>query len=131
MTDTGTRRRLGALVGVGLSGAVLPGVTLGAEAVDVALSIVIAGVVISLITQLIYIGPSAPVPPLPLLAFAAAGFVQDSLIWWLLSWLGGEIAPFQVEGFGTILLAGLITRASILSLSLLGAKRVADDPVAD
>ncbi|MFE5481990.1 hypothetical protein [Streptomyces sp. NPDC056527] len=131
MTDTGTRRRLGALVGVGVSGAVLPGVTLGAEAADVVLSIVIAGVVISLLTQLIYVGPSAPVPPLALLAFAAAGFVQDSLIWWLLSWLGGEIAAFRVEGFGTILLAGLITRASILALSLIGTKHPTDTPATD
>ncbi|MFF3318184.1 hypothetical protein ACFYV5_22130 [Streptomyces sp. NPDC003035] len=128
MTDTGTRRRLGALVGVGISGAVLPGVTLGAEAVDVGLSIVIAGIVIALLTQIVHIGPSAPVPPLPLLAFAAAGFAQDSLIWWLLSWLGGEIGQWQVEGFGTILLAGLITRVSILAVSLIGASRPAEDP---
>ncbi|MEU6882649.1 hypothetical protein [Streptomyces sp. NPDC046712] len=131
MTDTGTRRRLGALVGVGISGAALPGVTLGAETADVILSVLIAGIVVGLLTQLIYIGPSAPVPPLPLLAFAAAGFVQDSLIWWLLSWLGGEIGPWRVEGFGTILLAALITRVSILALSLIGASRPAEDPVAD
>jgi hypothetical protein len=128
MTDTGTRRRLGALVGVVISGAVLPGVTLGAEAVDVGLSVVFAGIVIAALTQIIYVGPSAPVPPLPLLAFAAAGFVQDSLIWWLLSWLGGEFGRWQVEGFGTILLAGLITRVSILAVSLIGASRPAEDP---
>ncbi|MFJ3585325.1 hypothetical protein ACIPPS_24295 [Streptomyces sp. NPDC090127] len=127
MTDTGTRRRLGALVGAALAGALLPGVTLGADTADAILSVVIAGVVIAVLTQLIHVGPSAPVPPLALLAFAAAGFVQDALIWWLLSWLGGRIAPFEITGVTTILLAALITRASILTLSLAGASRATED----
>ncbi|MGW6567476.1 hypothetical protein [Streptomyces sp. NPDC054975] len=127
MTDTGKRRRLGAMIGAGLSGALLPGITLGADTADAILSVVIAGVVIAVLTQLIFIGPSAQVPALPLLAFAAAGFVQDALIWWLLSWLGSKIAPFEVTGVTTILLAALITRASILALSLVGVPRPTED----
>ncbi|MFF8278226.1 hypothetical protein ACF05T_19290 [Streptomyces lateritius] len=118
MADTGTRRRLGALAGAGISAAALPGITLEGDRTDAVLAVVIAGMAIAVLTQLVHIGPSAPVPAPALLAFGAAGFVQDSLIWWLLSWLGEEIGMMRVEGFGTILLAGLITRVSILALSL-------------
>jgi hypothetical protein len=126
MTDIGRRRKLGALVGVCVAGALLPGITLGAEDVDVPLSLMVAALVVMLLTQLIYVGPSARVPAPALLAFGLAGFVQDSLIWWLLSWLGRKLAELEVEGFGTILLAGLITRVSILAFSLIGTKPTAD-----
>ncbi|MEU6946333.1 hypothetical protein ABZ957_14035 [Streptomyces sp. NPDC046316] len=131
MTDIGARRRLGALVGAVASGAVLPGITLGEDTADAMLSAVLAGLVIAVLTQLIYIGPSEPVPALPLLAFAAAGFIQDALIWWLLSWLGDESGMIGVDGLGTILLAALITRTSILTLSLLGARRRTEGPVTE
>ncbi|MEV0493955.1 hypothetical protein [Streptomyces atratus] len=126
MTDIGGRRKLGALAGVCIAGALLPGITLGAEDVDVPLSLMVAALVVMLLTQLVYVGPSARVPAPALLAFGLAGFVQDSLIWWLLSWLGGKFAELEVEGFGTILLAGLITRASILAFSLIGTEPTAD-----
>ncbi|MFE2094720.1 hypothetical protein [Streptomyces sp. NPDC059460] len=126
MTDIGGRRKLGALAGVCIAGALLPGITLGAENVDVPLSLMVAALVVMLLTQLVYVGPSARVPAPALLAFGLAGFVQDSLIWWLLSWLGGKFAELEVEGFGTILLAGLITRASILAFSLIGTEPTAD-----
>lgn len=126
MTDIGGRRKLGALAGVCIAGALLPGITLGAEDVDVPLSLMVAALVVILLTQLVYVGPSARVPAPALLAFGLAGFVQDSLIWWLLSWLGGKFVELEVEGFGTILLAGLITRASILAFSLIGTEPTAD-----
>ncbi|MGW4824412.1 hypothetical protein ACWEP4_37160 [Streptomyces sp. NPDC004227] len=126
MTGIGRRRKLGALVGVCIAGALLPGITLGAEDVDVPLSLMVAALVVMLLTQLVYVGPSARVPAPALLAFGLAGFVQDSLIWWLLSWLGGKFAELEVEGFGTILLAGLITRVSILAFSLIGTEPTAD-----
>ncbi|MEU4270465.1 hypothetical protein [Streptomyces sp. NPDC026092] len=131
MTDTGMRRRLGAFVGVGVSCALLPGITLNGDTSDAGLAVLLAGLVIAVLTQLIYIGPSEPVPALPLLAFAAAGFIQDALIWWLLSWLGNETDMINVTGFGTILLAALITRTSILTLSLTGTSRTTDDPITD
>ncbi|MGW1539382.1 hypothetical protein ACWCPM_03670 [Streptomyces sp. NPDC002309] len=126
MTDIGRRRKIGALFGVCVAGTVLPGVTLGAEDMDVPASLMVAALVVMLLTQLVHIGPSARVPTPALLAFGLAGFVQDSLIWWLLSWLGGKLSELEVEGFGTILLAGLITRVSILAFSLIGAEPAAD-----
>ncbi|MFB7758176.1 hypothetical protein ACFC18_52865 [Streptomyces sp. NPDC056121] len=126
MTDIGKRRKLGALAGVCIAGALLPGITLGAEDMDVPLSLMVAALVVILLNQLVYVGPSARVPAPALLAFGLAGFLQDSLIWWLLSWLGGKFSELEVEGFGTILLAGLITRVSILAFSLIGTEPMAD-----
>ncbi|MER7574011.1 hypothetical protein [Streptomyces sp. NPDC126514] len=126
MTDIGRRRKLGALAGVCIAAALLPGITLGPEDVDVPLSLMVAALVVMLLTQLVYVGPSARVPAPALLAFGLAGYVQDSLIWWLLSWLGGKFAELEVEGFGTILLAGLITRVSILAFSLIGTEPTTD-----
>ncbi|WP_330280504.1 MULTISPECIES: hypothetical protein [unclassified Streptomyces] len=126
MTDIGRRRKLGALAGVCIAGALLPGITLGAEDVDVPFSLMVAALVVILLTQLVYVGPSARVPAPALLAFGLAGFLQDSLIWWLLSWLGGKFSELEVEGLGTILLAGLITRVSILAFSLIGTEPTAD-----
>lgn len=126
MTAMSARRRLGALAGVCIAGALLPGITLGAEDVDVPYSLMVAALVVMLLTQLVHVGPSARVPAPALLAFGLAGFVQDSLIWWLLSWLGGKLAELEVEGFGTILLAGLITRVCILAFSLIGTEPAAD-----
>ncbi|MFD3535646.1 hypothetical protein [Streptomyces sp. NPDC058664] len=118
MSDQG-RRKLGVLVGVGAAGALLPGITLGTETVDAALSVLMATLVMVVLTQLIHIGPTGRVP-LPLLAaFGLAGFVQDALIWWLLSWLGPKMSELRVEGVATILLAALITRATVLLLSQL------------
>ncbi|MFI8768485.1 hypothetical protein ACIGN6_26770 [Streptomyces sp. NPDC053792] len=128
MNDQG-RRRLGVLVGVGLACGLLPGITLGGtETVDKVLSVLMAAVAMTVLTQVIFIGPSGRVPLPALLAFGLAGFVQDALIWWLLSWLGPKIAYLHVEGLATILLAALITRATLLLLSQLGsAAETAED----
>ncbi|MFG2332291.1 hypothetical protein ACGFMM_22020 [Streptomyces sp. NPDC048604] len=118
MTIT-TGRKLGALVGVALAGGLLPGITLGPGS-DAYMSVLFAFIAVAVLTQLIYIGPSAHVGGLPLLALAAAGVVQDSLIWWLLSWAGpASGSDLRVDGFLTIVLAGLITRIAILGVSLL------------
>ncbi|MFF1506262.1 hypothetical protein [Streptomyces sp. NPDC058326] len=118
MSDQG-RRKLGVLVGVGAAGALLPGITLGAETTMVILSVLVATLVIVVLTQLIHIGPSGRVP-LPVLAvFGLIGFAQDALIWWLLSWLGPKMSELRIEGVATILLAALITRATVLLLSQL------------
>ncbi|MFI9745463.1 hypothetical protein [Streptomyces sp. NPDC052494] len=118
MNDHG-RRRLGILVGVGLAGGSLPGITLGPETVDATLSLLVAAVVLTVLTQLVHVGPSGRVP-LPILgALGAVGFVQDALVWWLLSWLGPKFSDLRVEGLATILLAALFTRATVLLLSQL------------
>ncbi|MEU8677660.1 hypothetical protein [Streptomyces sp. NPDC048560] len=128
MTDQG-RRKLGALVGVCLAGGLLPGITLGPSGVDVMYSIAVAFLAVALITQLILIGPSARVRAPVLLAFGAAGFVQDALIWWLLSWLGEAAgAELRVDGVGTVLLAALITRVAILAASQLAPSQGDGEP---
>ncbi|WP_327162296.1 hypothetical protein [Streptomyces zaomyceticus] len=127
MSDQG-RRRLGVLVGVALAGGLLPGVTLGAETPDVILSVLAATLVTVVLTQLVHIGPSGRVPVPTLAVLGLAGFVQDALIWWLLSWLGPKISELRVEGVATILLAALITRATVLLLSQLSpAVETAED----
>ncbi|MFD7959560.1 hypothetical protein ACFV5J_01990 [Streptomyces zaomyceticus] len=118
MSDQG-RRKLGVLVGVALAGGLLPGVTLGAEPPDVIISVLAATLVTVVLTQLVHIGPSGRVPVPALAVFGLAGFVQDALIWWLLSWLGPKISELRVEGLATILLAALITRATVLLVSQL------------
>ncbi|WP_369144497.1 hypothetical protein [Streptomyces sp. R44] len=122
-------RRLGVIIGVGLACALLPGITTrGTETLDTVLSVLMAAVVMTVLTQVIFIGPSGRVPLPALLVFGLAGFVQDALIWWLLSWLGPKMSYLHVEGLATILLAALITRATILLLSQLSpAAETAED----
>ncbi|KOG13121.1 MULTISPECIES: phage holin family protein [Streptomyces] len=127
MDDQG-RRKLGIIAGVGLAGGLLPGITLGTETVDVILSVLAATLVTVVLTQVVHIGPSGRVPLPALAAFGLAGFVQDALIWWLLSWLGPKVSELRVEGLTTILLAALITRSTLLLLSQLSpAVETAED----
>ncbi|MFI1656101.1 hypothetical protein ACH4ZU_14485 [Streptomyces sp. NPDC020472] len=128
MNDQG-RRRLGVLIGVGLACGLLPGITLGgAETVDAVLAVLMAALAMTVLTQMIFIGPSGRAPLSALLVLGLAGFVQDALIWWLLSWLGPKIGDLRVEGLATILLAALITRATTLLLSQLSpAAETAED----
>ncbi|MFF2778295.1 hypothetical protein ACFVU3_25670 [Streptomyces sp. NPDC058052] len=126
--DDRVRRRVGVLVGVGLAGGLLPGITLGAETVDALLSVLITTMVLVVLTQLVHIGPSGRVPAAALAVFGGLGFVQDALIWWLLSWLAPKISAMHVEGWGTILAAALLTRASVLVASQLTSHvEVAED----
>ncbi|MFE2010140.1 hypothetical protein [Streptomyces sp. NPDC059491] len=118
MSDQGVRK-LGVIVGVALAGGLLPGITLGTETVDAVLSVLVATLVIVVLTQVVHIGPSGRVPLGALLALGLAGFVQDALIWWLLSWLGPKISDLHVDGLATVLLAALLTRATVLLLTQL------------
>ncbi|MFB7448609.1 hypothetical protein [Streptomyces sp. NPDC056194] len=119
MNDQG-RRRVGILIGVGLACGLLPGIALaGTETLDKVLAVLMAVIVMTIVNQLIFVGPSGRVPLPALLAFGLAGYVQDALVWWLLSWLGPKLGTMQVEGLGTILLAALITRGTVLLLSQL------------
>ncbi|WP_159026450.1 hypothetical protein [Streptomyces vietnamensis] len=122
-------RRLGVLIGVGLACGLLPGITLaGTETLDTVQSVLMATIVMVVLTQLIFIGPSGRAPLPALLVFGLAGFAQDALIWWLLSWLGPKISHLHVDGLATILLAALITRATTLLLSQLSpAAETAED----
>ncbi|MFF9339471.1 MULTISPECIES: hypothetical protein [unclassified Streptomyces] len=121
MNDHG-RRRLGTLVGVGLAGGLLPGITFDGEGVDVLLGLMVTALVVVVLTQLVYVGPSGRVPVRVLAVFGAIGFAQDALIWWLLSWLAPKISTLHVEGWGTVLLAALLTRGSVLAASQLTSR---------
>ncbi|MFJ3096083.1 hypothetical protein [Streptomyces hydrogenans] len=121
MNDHG-RRRLGILVGVGLAGGLLPGITFDGEDVDALLGLMMAALVMVVLTQLVYVGPSGRVPVPTLAVFGAIGFAQDALIWWLLSWLAPKVSPMHVEGWATILLAALLTRGAVLAASQLTSR---------
>ncbi|WP_345281861.1 phage holin family protein [Streptomyces gulbargensis] len=127
MSDQG-RRKVGIVAGTALAGALLPGITLGPETADAVLAVLVASVVLAVLTQLVFIGPSGRVPLPALAAFGLAGFVQDALIWWLLSWLGPKFSTLHIEGFTTILLAALCTRGGVLLISQLSPQpRTAED----
>ncbi|MFI0829448.1 hypothetical protein ACH4Q7_34090 [Streptomyces roseolus] len=95
---------------------------MGAETVDVLLSWMVATLVLVVLTQLVFIGPSGRVPVRMLAVFGGLGFVQDALIWWLLSWLAPKISDMRVEGWGTILLAALLTRTAVVVASQLTSR---------
>lgn len=101
---------MGVVAGTALAGARLPGITLGTGTADAVPAVLMASVVPAVLTRLIFIGPSGRVPLPALAAFGLAGFVQDALIWWLLSWLGPRFSTLHIEGFATIRLAALCTR---------------------
>ncbi|MFE6228578.1 hypothetical protein [Microtetraspora glauca] len=120
--DERVRRRAGVLAGVGLAGWVVPGVGMGAETADVLFSWVVASVVLVVLTQLVFIGPSGRVPARMLAVFGALGFVQDALIWWLLSWLGPQVSELRVDGWAAVLLAALVTRTAMVVASQLTSR---------
>ncbi|MFF0479669.1 hypothetical protein [Streptomyces sp. NPDC004435] len=116
------RRRLGTLIGVFAAGWLLPGITFDGETVDAVLALLITTLVMVVLTQLVYVGPSGRVPVPMLAVFGGIGFAQDALIWWLLSWLGPKVSPMHIAGWGTILLAALLTRGTVLVLSQLTSR---------
>ncbi|MCZ0979789.1 hypothetical protein O1L60_14225 [Streptomyces diastatochromogenes] len=59
-------RRLGILLGVGLACALVPGIAVrGEETVDTLFSVLTAALVMTVLTQVVFIGPSGRVPPRP------------------------------------------------------------------
>lgn len=115
------RRVLGTCLGVGIAAAVLPGISLVADGPFWQLLMATIGFLI--VNQLIYSYPSAirTAPPVMLLMLAAVGVVQDTLVWLLVSWLGGQMdAGLHVDGFLTALLGGVIVRATTLASMALG-----------
>ncbi|WP_326591208.1 hypothetical protein [Streptomyces sp. NBC_01294] len=118
-----TRRKLGTIAGVYLAIALLPGITVDGEGSDVALAGIMAAFVLVIVGQIILISPSSDWrghPRQALLVLAALGFVQDFLLWLLLSWAFPQTGfPMEVTGLGTMALAALLTRGLSLALLLL------------
>lgn len=115
------RRILGTYLGVGLAAALLPGISPVADGPF--WQTMLASIVFLVVNQLIHTYPSAirSAPPVMLLVLAAIGIVQDTLVWLLVSWLGGQMdSGLHVDGFLTALLGGVITRAVTLAAMALG-----------
>ncbi|MEU6377528.1 phage holin family protein [Streptomyces sp. NPDC046909] len=117
------RRILGTYLGVGLAAALLPGIS----PVDDGpfWQTILACIGFLIVNQVIHTYPSSirTAPPVALLALAAVGIVQDSLVWLLVSWLSGQMGSgLHVDGFLTALLGGAITRVTTLAVMALGPR---------
>lgn len=130
--DVNRKRRLwGSYLGVGLAVVLLPGVKFHvAGTMSVLLAFVLADLIYTVVNQLISAWPSDDVretPSVILLVLGVVGVFQDSLVWLLISWATGQLGlQLGVSGYGTALLAGLISRAVVLAVMALprrGARR--------
>ncbi|MEV0845235.1 hypothetical protein AB0J21_04970 [Streptomyces sp. NPDC049954] len=109
----------------------LPGVKFHVSgAVSVLVAFVLADLIYTVVNQLISAWPSDNVrdtPSVVLLLLAVVGVFEDSLVWLLISWATGQLGlQLGVSGYGTALLAGLISRTVVLALMALprrGARR--------
>ncbi|MFJ8018590.1 hypothetical protein [Streptomyces sp. NPDC096339] len=123
------RRRIGTIAGVYLAIALLPGVWvkgfLGEEPgfADVALEGMMAAAVLVVLGQIVLISPGSDwrrAPVGAVLLLSVLGYVQDFLLWLLISWAFAEIeSALHVDGLGTVALAALLTRGLSLALLLL------------
>ncbi|MEU9100283.1 phage holin family protein [Streptomyces sp. NPDC048361] len=116
------------LVGVGVA-TLLPGISLR-EGSSPVLGFVLTGMVFAFINQLISCYPDdiRTSPPVMLLILGAAGILQDTLVWLLAEWVGGKLDGFEVDGFLTALLGGVIVRAVTLVLLALKPRRASAEP---
>lgn len=122
------RRILGTYLGVALAAALLPGIHALAD--SRLFDVLVVGVMFVAVNQLIHCYPDdiRGAHPIVLLALGAAGIVQDTLIWLLVSWLSGKMGDgLHVDSFPTALLGGVIVRASAFVLLALGPRPVAQD----
>ncbi|MEV7520775.1 hypothetical protein [Streptomyces sp. NPDC091371] len=123
------RRKIGIVAGVYLAIALLPGLWVEGflgedpEFADVALEGIMATAVLVVLGQIILISPSSDwrrAPVGAVLLLSVLGYVQDFLLWLLISWAFAEMeSSLHVDGLGTIALAALLTRGLSLALLLL------------
>ncbi|MFJ6567129.1 phage holin family protein [Streptomyces sp. NPDC091292] len=108
-------RLLGTTAGVCAAVALLPGIAV--DGVSPYVAVFFAVVVFSAANQLIYSYPHSirTAPPLVVLILTLIGFVQDTLLWLLVSWLAGTMGGgVDVDGFVAALLGGMIVRTAVL-----------------
>ncbi|GAA2457373.1 phage holin family protein [Streptomyces mauvecolor] len=110
-------------LGVGAA-TLLPGISLREQSSAI-LGLAITGIVFVVANQMIRCYPNdiRSTPPITLLVLGVVGVVQDTLLWLLAEWVGGKLDGFEVDGFGTALLGGLIVRAVTLVLMALTPSR--------
>ncbi|MFF2020379.1 hypothetical protein ACFVW2_01005 [Streptomyces sp. NPDC058171] len=118
-------RVLGTLAGVSLAVGVLPGISVAPfESGGVALVVTVS--IFIIVNQLIYAYPNEirTAPAGVLLLLAGFGFVQDTLIWLLVSYAADRsIGGHAVDGFLTALLGGLLVRGVTLAVLYLAPPR--------
>ncbi|MFF2849373.1 phage holin family protein [Streptomyces sp. NPDC058001] len=110
------QRLLGTAAGVCVAVAVLPGIAVEGQ-MSKAVSLFFAVAVFVAANQLIYSYPESirTAPPLMVVVLALIGFVQDTLLWLLVSWLAGTMGGgVDVDGFVPALLGGMIVRTAVL-----------------
>ncbi|GAA1355567.1 hypothetical protein GCM10009612_20160 [Streptomyces beijiangensis] len=112
----------------------LPGVTVG-DGGDVYLSALLALIAFGILTKVILIAPTSekPAAPLQVLAFLAlGGLLQDVLIWLLVGQLAKQLdTGLHLEGYGTVIAAAAVVRASIWAGLFLLPGRKLREPVTD
>ncbi|CAM5579927.1 phage holin family protein [Streptomyces xanthochromogenes] len=110
-------------IGVGAA-VLLPGISLR-EGASPVLGFVLTGLLFFVVNQAIRCYPTdiRSAPPVMLLILGAVGIVQDTLLWLLAGWVGGKLDGFEVDGFGTALLGGLVVRTVVLVLMALSPRR--------
>ncbi|MFF3498611.1 hypothetical protein [Streptomyces sp. NPDC003247] len=122
------RRVLGTFLGVGVATAALPGLTPVLD--DPPWELLLPGAVFLVVNQLIYSYPNAVRGPGASLAMveilAVIGFLQDTLVWLLASWISSELGSgVHVDGFLSALLGGLVVRAVVLVCMAIGPQPTA------
>ena len=96
-------------LGLWVATAIVPGVEVGGEGVDQAVTLALVAVVFGVVNALI--GPIIKVLafPLYLLTFGLIAIVANALLFWLTGWLAGLLdLEFIVEGFWAALLGALV-----------------------
>ncbi|MFG2128271.1 hypothetical protein ACGFNV_10765 [Streptomyces sp. NPDC048751] len=112
------RRLLGTYLGAALAIVLLPGISPVLD--DPPWELILCGSVFLIVNQLIHCYPSN-VRSSPVVVFAAIGIVQDTLIWFLVSWISGHLdIGVHVDGFLAALLGGVIVRVTTLAVMAIG-----------
>ncbi|MFI2642659.1 hypothetical protein [Streptomyces sp. NPDC018610] len=107
MKDT-RRQQLALLPGVALAAA-LPGITLGDADTGPLFGYLFSFIIFAGVSTAIWSTPKGPrQPPLLLLVLAIVGVAQDTLVWYLITWL----SDVQVASVWSAIAAATIVRAS-------------------
>lgn len=103
----------GAILGIALALKLLPGISIPVDD-EWWFPVVMCGLIFSIIGEVINAWPDniRQASFVGVLFQACLGIVQDTLIWLLISWVG----LFHVDGIGTAVLGGVITRLVVLVL---------------
>jgi putative membrane protein len=114
-------RFVGTYLGIVLAAWALPDISVVGD--DRFSAVAITGILFTIVNQLIHAYPSEirRAPAVLLLILAGIGIVQDTLLWFLASWVGGKMGfGLHVDGFLAALLGGVLVRVVTLLLMAVG-----------